>query len=69
MIRIKISELLGKNKMKQADLARKANIRPSTLSSFYNETCKYIAVEHLDNICKALNCSISDIVEYVPDNE
>ena len=69
MIRIKISDLLGKHKMTQSALAKQANIRPATISKMYYEEVKRIDVKHLNNICKAFNCEISDLLEYIPDNK
>jgi len=69
MIRIKVSELLGKHKMSRKDLSKATKIRPNTVSALYNETIKRIDVEMLDKLCKAFKCQISDILEYVPDDE
>ena len=69
MIRIKLSELLGKHKMTQKALADLTNIRPATISKMYYEEAKRIDVKHLNNMCKAFNCEISELLEYVPDNE
>lgn len=69
MIRIKISYLLGKNKMTQKALADLTHIRPATISKMYYEESKRIDVRHLNNICKAFNCEISELLEYVPDNK
>ena len=51
MIKIKISDLLGKNKMTQSSLAQQANIRPATVSKMYYEEIKRIDVKHFNNIC------------------
>ena len=67
MIKIKISDLLGKNKMTQSSLARHAKIRPATISKMYYEEIKRIDVKHLNNICKVFNCEISELLEYIPD--
>ncbi|WHH60404.1 helix-turn-helix transcriptional regulator [Petroclostridium sp. X23] len=69
MIKIKISNLLGTHKMSQKDLADKTGIRAATISTYYHETVKHIAVEHLDKLCKAFDCSISDLLEYIPDKK
>lgn len=69
MIRIKLSDLLGKHKMTQKALADITNIRPATISKMYYEESKRIDVKHIDNICKAFNCEISELLEYVPDNK
>ena len=69
MIKIKISDLLGKNKMTQKCLSEMTGIRPATISKMYYEEAKRIDVKHLNNICKAFNCEISDLLEYIPDKK
>ena len=69
MIRIKVSELLGKHKMTQSALAKQAHIRPATVSKMYYEEVKRIDIKHLNNICKTFNCEISELLEYVPDKK
>lgn len=69
MIRIKLSELLGKHKMTQKALADLTDIRPATISKMYYEEVKRIDVRHLNNMCKAFNCEISELLEYVPDKK
>lgn len=67
MIKIKISDLLGKHKMTQSSLAKQANIRPATVSKMYYEEIKRIDVKHLNSICKVFDCEISELLEYIPD--
>lgn len=69
MIRIKLSDLLGKNKMTQKALADAAHIRPATVSKMYYEEVKRLDIKQLNNICKTFNCEISELLEYVPDKE
>lgn len=69
MIKIKISELLGKHKMTQKSLAEIAHIRPATVSKMYYEEIKRLDIKHINNICKTFDCNVSDILEYIPDNE
>lgn len=69
MIKIKLSDLLGKHKMTQKALAEMTNIRPATVSKMYYEEIKRIDVKHINNICKAFDCEISDLLEYIPDNK
>ena len=54
MIRIKLSDLLGKHKMNQKTLSRLTNIRPATVSKMYYEETKRIEVSQINSICKAL---------------
>lgn len=69
MIKIKLSDLLGKNKMTQKALAEAAHIRPATVSKMYYEEIKRIDIKQLNDICKTFNCEISELLEYVPDKE
>ena len=69
MIRIKISELLGKHKMSQAALARATSIRPATVSKMYYEESKRLDISQLNRICNVFNCEISDLLEYIPDDK
>ena len=69
MIRILLSTRLGELRWTQADLARKTGIRPSTINEIYHEFCERINLEHLDLICEALNCELSDIILRVPNKE
>lgn len=69
MIKIKVSELLGKHKMTRKDLADVIGVRPNTIGDLYNENVKKIDVEILDKICKTFNCEIKEILEYIVDKE
>lgn len=62
MIRILLSRKLGELRWTQADLARKTGIRPSTINDMYHEIADRVNLEHLDLICEALNCDLSDII-------
>lgn len=67
MIKIKLSDLLGKNKMTQKSLSNLTKIRPATISKMYYEEVKRVDISQLDEICKAFNCEISDLLEYIPE--
>lgn len=67
MIKIHLSKVLGELRINQAELSRKTGIRPTTINEIYHELIERINLEHLSKICKALNCKVEDILEYVPD--
>lgn len=69
MVRIKLSELLGKHKMNQKTLSSLTGIRPATISKMYYEETKRIEVEQIDKICAVFNCKIEDLLEYFPDKK
>lgn len=69
MIRILLSTRLGERRWTQADLARATGIRPSTINDLYHELADRVNLEHLELICEALGCDLSDLIIRVPDNE
>jgi len=68
MVRIKLSDLLGKHKMNQKTLSKLTNIRPATISKMYYEEVKRIDIQQINSICKAFDCEISELFEYIPDD-
>ena len=69
MVRILLSTRLGERKWTQADLSRMTGIRPNTISELYHEVATRISIDHIDLICEALGCGISDLIEVVPNKE
>lgn len=65
-IKILLSTRLGEKRWTQADLARKTGIRPSTINDMYHDISERINLDHLDKICEALECDISDILVRIP---
>jgi putative transcriptional regulator len=67
VVRINLAVLLAKKKWKVTDLAKLTGIRYMTLSDMYHEFTERISLEHIDLICKALDCTAGELIEYVPD--
>jgi putative transcriptional regulator len=67
LIVIKLSELLGRKKIRQRAVADATGIRPNTISAYWHGNVQRIDVEHLDKLCKYLECEVGDIIEYVED--
>lgn len=66
MIKIYLSRKLGELRLTQADLARITGIRPSTINDIYHELAERISIEHLDLICEALDCDLTELIAYIP---
>ncbi len=69
MIRIKLCEVLGREKMTRKKLAELTNVRPNTIGDLYNENVKKIDLDLLSRICQTLHCDISDLLEYEEEEE
>lgn len=67
MIKVILSRYLGEVRIKQAELSRLSGVNKNTLSALYNDEIKRIDLEVLNKICNSLNCDITDILEYTPD--
>ena len=65
-IKILLSKKLGELRCTRAELARITGIRPTTINDLYHEKCERVNLEHLDLICEALDCDLSDIMVRVP---
>ena len=69
MINIRVSEIMGRQKLTQKALSEKTGIRPNTISSLWHGTAKRLEIDHLDRLCSALNCDAADLFEYVKNND
>lgn len=67
MIKCHLSRLLGERKLKISDVARDTGLNRGTLTRLYHETAERIELEVLNALCSYLNCNLSDLLEYIPD--
>lgn len=61
-MKIRLSEFLERKRMTQAELARLTHIRPSTVCDMYNNNCSFIKLEHIERICKVLDCGVEELI-------
>ena len=57
---------MGELRITQAELAAKTGIRPNTINDLFHDVAERVNLEHLDRICEALDCDLSEIVVYSP---
>ena len=69
MVRILLSARLGERRLTQADLSRMTGIRKNTISELYNELATRVNLDHLDLICEALDCDLTDLLVIQPNKE
>lgn len=67
MIVIHLDVMMAKRKMSLNELSEKVGITLANLSILKNNKAKAIRFSTLEAICQALDCSVSDIMEFVPD--
>ena len=69
MIKVNLDVMLARRKMSSNELADILGITAANLSILKNNKCKAIRFSTLEGICRALRCSVSDILEYIPEDE
>lgn len=69
MIRILLSKKMGELRITQKDLVQATGINKNTIGAYYNELADSVKLEHLDLICEALDCDLSELMVRVPDED
>ena len=67
MIRVRLDYVLLDRRMKLKDLAEATGLAVNNLSILKTNKARAIRFSTLNAICKALNCSPADLLEYVSD--
>ena len=63
MVKLTIDKYLKTNSITRYELSKRTEIKFQTIDKYYkNKVVRYDS-DVLDRICKALNCSISDLIE------
>jgi putative transcriptional regulator len=67
MINIRLDYLLLDERMKLKDLAEATGLAVNNLSILKTNKARAIRFSTLNSLCKALNCTPGDLIEYIPD--
>ena len=69
MINIRLDYVLLDKRMKLKDLAQATGLAVNNLSILKTNKARAIRFSTLNSLCKALNCTPGDLIEYIPDDE
>ncbi|NFE72560.1 helix-turn-helix transcriptional regulator [Clostridium botulinum] len=69
MIILNLRVLMAKKKINMQQLSEETGIRRATISAYYNETYRHLVKDHLNIFCRYFNCNISDLIEFVEDED
>lgn len=69
MIEIELSVMMARRGISLGELADRVGITQANLSILKNNKAKAIRFSTLDAICKALDCSVADLLVYRPDKQ
>ena len=68
MIRCHLSTLMGRDKLRIADVSRRTGLNRSTITALYKETTTRVDLPAVDQLCRLFNCQVGDLFERVPDD-
>ena len=68
MIVVNLDVMMARRKMSLNELSEKVGITLANLSILKNGKAKAVRLSTLDAICRALDCTPGDILEYRPDD-
>ena len=69
MIVVNLDVMMARRKIGLGELAERIGITQANLSVLKNNKCRAIRFSTLDAICRELECSPGDIIEYLPGEE
>jgi putative transcriptional regulator len=77
MIKIHLSRLMGEQKLKISDVANITKeqdpegkgLHRNGITKLYYDKTDGVKFDTLDKLCKALNCSVGDLIEHEEDKE
>lgn len=69
MIRCHLSTLMGRSKLRIADVSRQTGLNRSTITALYKETATRIDLQAVEQLCRLFNCQVGDLFEYAPDGQ
>ena len=73
MIKVHLSRIMGERRLKIADVARITEengkgLHRNGITKLYNEKTDGVKFDTLEALCEALECTVGDLLEYIPDN-
>lgn len=67
MVKTRLHILLAERRLTQKELSELTGIGKNTINRYCNDTWVKINKEDIDVLCKFFKCKITDLIEYVED--
>jgi len=69
MIRVNLDVMMAKRRMSLNELAQRMDLSLANLSILKNNKCRAIRFSTLENLCRILECQVSDLLAYEEGDE
>jgi putative transcriptional regulator len=67
MIRCHLSTLMGRDKLRIADVSRRTGLNRSTITALYKQTATRVDLPAIERLCRLFHCQVGDLFEYAQD--
>ncbi len=67
MIKCHLSRIMGEKRLKISDITKDTGINRGTITRLYHETAKRVELDVLDKLCRHLECTVDELLEFVDD--
>ncbi len=67
MINNKLSEILGRKRIKMSELQRLTGLSQSAVINLYYNKTKSVSFDTMNKLCNALECNTQELFEFIPD--
>ncbi len=68
MIRCHLSTLMGRDKLRIADVARLTGVNRSTITALYRETATRVELPTIERLCALFHCDVGELFEFAPES-
>lgn len=65
-IKLHLKELMEEQNLSLSKLSFRAEMQRTQLKHYYDNTIQRLDIAVLSRLCYALNCSLNDLLEYIP---
>ena len=65
MVRCHLSTLMGRDKLRIAEVARRTGLNRSTITALYNETATRVDLPAIEQLCRLFECQVGELFQYV----
>lgn len=67
MIRCHLSTLMGREKLRIADVSRRTGLNRSTVAALYRESATRVDLAAIERLCRVFECQVGELFEFVDD--
>lgn len=68
-IKVHLSRIMGEKRIKISELADMTGLHRNGITKLYNEKTDGIKFDTLEKLCRALDCSVGELIEIIEDGE